>query len=126
MPKKLVVRNSVMLQMPDFIKWDEDVIYRTIKEELGWEASDVGNEHTDCMINPVKSYLRYQRWGFGSKTQKLAALVRDGQMERAEALIQSKEEEIIPKNLKYFKKELDLSEEEMEQIKRTTHQEFID
>jgi len=125
LPKKLAVRNSVMLQMPDFIEWDESVIYKTIGEELGWSASDVGNEHTDCMINPVKSYLRYHRWGFGSKTQKLAALVRDGQMDREQALLESKEEEEVPKNLTYFMKELDLSEEEMERIYGTTHDEFI-
>jgi len=126
LPKKWTVRNSVMLQMPDFFKWDESVIYRTIQEELDWKASSVGKEHTDCMINPVKCYLRYQRWGFGSKTQKLAALVRDGQMEREEALVQAKEEEEVPENLKYFREELGLDEQDMEQILQTTHEEFID
>lgn len=126
LPKKLLVRNSVMLLMPDFIEWDESLIYKTIEEELGWKASSVGKEHTDCMINPVKCYLRVQRWGFGSKTQKLAALVRDGQMSREEALLQAREEQQVPENLKYFKQELNLSEMEMEQILQTTHEEFID
>ena len=125
LPKKLAVRNSVMLQMPDFIEWDESVVYKTIQEELDWKASNVGKEHTDCMINPVKCYLRYQRWGFGSKTRKLAALVRDGQMEREEALLESKEEEVVPENLSYFKEELDLNDQDMEQILQTTHDEFI-
>jgi hypothetical protein len=125
LPKKLAVRNSVMLQMPDFIEWDEAIIFRTIREELDWKESSVGKEHTDCMINPVKCHLRYHRWGFGSKTQKYAALVRDGQMEREEALILAREEEGIPENLEYFKRELNLSEEEMEQIYATTHEEFI-
>ncbi len=44
LPKKLLLRNSMMLQMPDYIKWDESVIYKTIKEELVgqllmWEMS---------------------------------------------------------------------------------------
>ena len=126
LPRNLVVRNSVMLQMPDFIEWDEDLIFKTIREELDWKESDVGKEHTDCMINPVKCYLRYQRWGFGSKTQKLAALVRDGQMERQAALLEAKEEDIVPeKSLEYFKRELNLSDEDMGQIYVTTHDEFI-
>lgn len=125
LPKRLAIRNSVMLQMPDYINWDENIIYKTIAEELKWKASNVGNEHTDCMINPVKCYLRVQKWGFGSKTQKLAALVRDGQIGRDEALMQAKSELIVPENLKYFKKELNLSEKDMDKILQTYHGEFI-
>ena len=126
LPKKLAVRNSVMLQMPDFIEWNEDLIFKTIREELGWEESDVGKEHTDCRINPVKGYLRYHRWGFGAKTQKLAALVRDGQMDRESALMDVKQEDEVPeKSLEYFKRELNLNDQEMEQIYATTHEEFI-
>ena len=100
-------------------------MHSTIKEELGWKASSVGNEHTDCMINPVKSYLRYQRWGFGAKTQKLAALIRDGQLSRESSFEQLQEEQMIPENLDYFMKELELDSEMIEKIKKTHHGEFI-
>ncbi|MBN1599799.1 MAG: N-acetyl sugar amidotransferase [Bacteroidales bacterium] len=125
LPKNMFVRNSIPLVIPKYVEWNEDTIFNTIRNELNWKESEVGKEHTDCMLNPLKCYLRHQRWGFGSKTQKYSALIRDGQMDREEALKLITDEGDVPKNLEKVKKVLEIDTEEFESIKQQYHGDYI-
>ena len=107
------------------LKYGTCIYCDVIKKELKWEESTVGKEHTDCKINPVKCYLRQQRWGFGSKTQKLAALVRDGQMTRHAALNLVKGEDEEPKELSYLLDRLGLTQSHLAQIKQSYHLRYL-
>jgi len=118
--------SPVCLNLPEYIEWNEDEIFYVPKEKLRWEESTLGKEHMDCEISPVKSYLRYLRWGFGSKTQKCAALVRDGQLSRDIALELVKEEENEPKeSLGTLFRRLDLTSGHSEEIKKSYHMDYL-
>ena len=121
LPKKYLVWNTLQISLPDYMKWNENEIYSVLIKELNWKESYVGKEHTDCHFNPVKCYLRFEKWGFGSKTQKLSALVRDGQMAREEALHLIKDEGKIPANINSILERLDLTPDKLEHIKNQHH-----
>jgi hypothetical protein len=113
------------LDLPAFMDWREQDIFATIRRELGWEESEVGKEHTDCLMNPVKCHLRHRRWGFGSKTQKLAALVRDGQLDRDEALELVSGEEAVPEALHTMLARLGLEAGDLEKIYASNHTTYV-
>lgn len=115
------------LNLPEYIEWNENEIFDILKNKLKWEESSVlGKEHMDCVISPLKSYLRYLRWGFGSKTQKYAAMVRDGQLNRDIALELIKEEgDLSEESLKTLLNKLHLSPSHIKEIKKGTQTEFL-
>lgn len=122
---KSVYGVPIEIDLPRYTEWNEKEIFDVIKREVKWEESKVGKEHTDCKINPVKCFLRQQRWGFGSKTQKYAALVRDGQMRRDTALDLIKEENKEPEQLLYVLDKLDLSRSHLAEIKNSYHLKYV-
>jgi hypothetical protein len=112
----------LVINLPEYVEWNEDEMITILSNELNWGEGKLGREHMDCEIAPVKCYLRYQRWGFGSKTQKFAALVRDGQISRDNALELIMEEKIEPKeNLDILLEKLNLSTKDLERIKKSYH-----
>jgi len=125
LPKKFFTWGTIILELPEYIEWNEEQVFKVIREELKWKESKVGKEHTDCLINPVKCYLRYQRWGFGSKTQKLSALLRDGQMKREDAIELIKNEGNEPEELKYLMDRLNLDSSQLETIKKSYHMKYL-
>jgi len=83
----------VMLDLPDYMDWDYEVLYRTIREKLGWEAPPESQEHTDCGIHPVSVYLHNRRFpGLEIRRLTYARLIMAGQMTREEALERLREE----------------------------------
>ena len=68
-------------------------IYQTIEDELGWKNPGRQIEHGDCLLDPVKNYLMYKKWGCSEITGIYATLVRNGQMAREEALKKAVAEE---------------------------------
>jgi hypothetical protein len=125
LPKKFFVWDNLQISLPEYLNWNENEIYSILRNELRWKESHVGKEHTDCQFNPVKCHLRYERWGFGSKTQKLAALVRDGQMRREEALELIKDEGTIPSDINNILGRLDLEPDSLETIKKQSHLNYL-
>jgi len=75
-----------------------------LEREIGWEPPSEELEHGDCRLNPLKDYLMNRRWGFSEVTPAYAALVRIGEMSRAEALRRAEEGEVRsePQVLKEF------------------------
>jgi len=75
------------LDLPDYMEWNYDTLYKVIKDELGWEAPPDSQEHTDCGIHPVSVYLHNRRFsGLEIKRLTYARLIMAGQMSREEAL----------------------------------------
>ncbi|MFA5038100.1 MAG: N-acetyl sugar amidotransferase [Candidatus Omnitrophota bacterium] len=89
-----LTRYRRQISLPDYMEWDDNVIKNTITNELGWEKrKDGSSDHIDCALAPLKNYLVVQKWGFGEKTTKYAAMVRAGQLGRSEALKKAETEE---------------------------------
>lgn len=118
-------RKPRKISLPQYVEWNEDEIYKVLTKELGWRISSEDTEHTDCLMNPVKGYLRYLRWGFGSKTQKAAALIRDGQMSRAQGLAAAAGEDKEPPELEELLHLLGLERGDMETIRKNYHLNFM-
>jgi N-acetyl sugar amidotransferase len=121
-----LINFPLYINLPEYIEWNENEIFDLLKGKLRWEESNFGKEHMDCEISPVKGYLRYLRWGFGSKTQKYAALVRDGQLSRDAALELIKEEGKEPKeSFDMLFNKLDLTPSCLEDIMKSYHMDYV-
>jgi tRNA(Ile)-lysidine synthase TilS/MesJ len=69
-----------------FLEYNEEKIYREI-EELGWEPpGDVDANSTNCLLNSFGNFVHQRRLGFHPYAYELANLVRDGYLDRDEAL----------------------------------------
>jgi hypothetical protein len=114
------------INLPEYIEWNEDEIFETLKNKMNWAASRVGKDHTDCEISPVKNYLRYQHWGFSGKVQKYAALVRDGQMSRDTALALIQDDGQTPaESLAILLNRLELPASQLEGLHDRTHLNYL-
>lgn len=121
-----LLNTPMRINVPEYIKWNENEIFDVLENKLKWEGTKFGKEHMDCEISPIKSYLRYLRWGFGSKTQKCAALVRDGQLDRNIALELIKEEKNEPReNFETLFKKLELTSSHLDEIKKSYHLDYL-
>lgn len=123
-----LTRYRKQISLPDYIVWDDKDIKRVIIEELGWEKkADGSSDHIDCLFAPLKNYLMVQKWGFGEKTIKYAAMVRAGEMTREEALSRALEEESrdITETYNTFKELLGITDDEIENSKNLTHLTYL-
>jgi len=69
-----------------FMDYNEDTI-RTRISEMGWKPpSDIDPNSTNCLINAFANHIHMRRYGYNPYVFELAKLVRDGYMDRAEAL----------------------------------------
>lgn len=62
-------------------------------KELGWKNPEGVIEHGDCLLDGLKDYLYFKRWGCSEKTGLISSLVRTGQMSRDQGLAWVKENE---------------------------------
>ncbi len=116
------------ISLPDYIVWNDKQIKDTIYNELGWEKRvDGSSDHIDCLFAPVKNYLVVQKWGFGEKTTKYAAMVRAGQINRDEAINRAYQEEHqdLAQAVNIFLSTLDLNENDIAQAKNKSHLKYI-
>ncbi len=72
-----------LIKVPDYLRWDYDEIKFTLKKELD---IDMFTEHEDCWAFPIKQYLMVQKYGFGQRFLKATALVRNGLLDRENAI----------------------------------------
>jgi len=80
------VKEKAFLRLFDFIRYDEQQIYRRIAD-LGWQKpSDTDSCSTNCLLNSVGIYVYRQTKGYHPYTKQLADLVRRGLMTRKDAL----------------------------------------
>jgi tRNA(Ile)-lysidine synthase TilS/MesJ len=69
-----------------FLEYDEEKIFASI-EKLGWKPpSDTDSNSSNCLLNTFANQVHLDRYKFHPYAMENANLVRDGHMERAEAL----------------------------------------
>jgi len=117
--------HPLLLSIPDYFEWREAEIYPVLHDELEWQAATKLKEHSDCRMNEAKCHLRTLRRGFGSKTQKLAALVRDGQIDRQTALGGIAGECDEPAAFGNLLSGLDLDRSHVADIRRNYHMSYV-
>lgn len=78
------VRRIKTVQLPLYLDYRDAEIRRTLETELGWEYG--GKHHFDCVFKPLVGQLHTHKFGIDLRKIPLAALVRTGQVSRAEAL----------------------------------------
>jgi tRNA(Ile)-lysidine synthase TilS/MesJ len=75
-----------------FLDYDESTIYREIGN-LGWSAvEDTDTNSTNCLLNSFAIYEHKRQFGFHPYAFELAGLVREGHLERSEAIARLTEE----------------------------------
>ena len=77
----------------EYFRYSEEEVLETLKRELAWEEAAHGSNKTDCAIFPIANYLKIRNNGYGRLTIKKAALVRDSQLNREQAIKELKIEE---------------------------------
>ncbi len=69
-----------------FLNYNEPVIYETIKS-LGWkQPTDTDANSSNCLLNSYANIIHRQRYLFHPYAFEMAKLVREGYLDRAEAL----------------------------------------
>jgi len=119
-------RRQIML--PEFIRWNDNVIKNTIEKELGWQGKSGSryDDHIDCAFSAVKNYLHVHKWGFGEKTLKYCCQIREGTLNRKEGMEKiQREEKGIPPELKEFMRQIDVTAENIRQAKNRTHIDYL-
>lgn len=99
--EKIVYPRQVIVKLFDYIEDDESLIYSTIQNELGWSKSnDVESGwRFDCQMSHLKNYLFYEIYGLSEKDDMYSNMVRQGVLERDEAVRRVKKENYIPQKL---------------------------
>ena len=103
--------------LPDYVDWDYNIIYDTLRNELNWTAPPE-NEHMDCIIHPIQRYIHDRRFpDLSLRKLTLARLVMAGFMTKNEALSKLEDEpreqcqkrimDLFLKNIQMPKEEFD-------------------
>ncbi len=120
-----VVKGIKTIQLPLYINYRNDNIKEKLKKELGWEYG--GRAHFDCCYKPLggKIEARFER---NPVKTLLSALVRTGEMTRAEALEKLDEPYSAEdtESVAYCQKKLGLTDEELQKIMKLEPKTFLD
>lgn len=123
-----VTRYRRQISLPDYMKWEDTEIKRVISNELGWSPrADGSSDHIDCCLAPMKGYFNVQKWGFGEKTTKYAAMTRDGEITRGEAMARAQRDENrnIAPMIEEFQRRLGVTVDDVVQAKTKSHLSFL-
>lgn len=125
------IRRKMFFQpilLGNYIDWNMKEIITTLKTELGWKEASWGEDHADCMISSINSYLKKKKYGFGKETIYYTSLVRDGQINKEEALkrISIAEQVKEPIIMKHFLGQLNLKKEDLYKIELQNLLDFVD
>jgi len=101
--KILHIRKDLLKIEPfySYIGWKENEVISTIENELKWKKNPNTDStwRGDCDIALLKLYLYKKTLGFNDIDDGLSSLIRDGQINREEALERLKKEEEIPEEV---------------------------
>lgn len=108
------------IQLPDYIDWNYNNLYKTIKTELKWKEHKEDAEHNDCLVSNIVDYIRFRKFPvLIPELLRFSKLVTSSQLTKDEA--KKKLSETIhnigePKNLKWFLDEIGISKEEFDKV----------
>lgn len=89
----------------------------TSLQSIGWTRPAGVIQHGDCLLDPLKDYLMYRKWGCTEVTALYSLLVRNGEMGREGALSRALAEEHreTPKILPEFLDNMGMTQEEFDE-----------
>ncbi len=97
-----------------YIKWDEEELLKTIREELNWKSppDTILTWRTDDATSPWYNFLYYSMAGFTENDELLSNMIREGMINREKALARVEQEnqpryEEIKKYLKMVNVDID-------------------
>jgi len=127
------IKSLPMLYMKDFLRWsiflrlkrvrplyyidyDKEAAKKLLIEQFGWKW--YGGHHLEDKASAMAlAYLQPFTMGIDQRVNGYAALVRSGQMSHEEGVrLLESPPEFDPQLLEYFKKRLNISEEEFEEV----------
>lgn len=112
--------NPFSIKLPDYVEWNYDEIYSTLRKELKFKEKIPGYEHDGCIVNQIVDYMRYRKFpALVPELLRFSQLVTCGQMTREEAKKAIDEygfEVKEPGNLDWFLNEMEISRDEFETI----------
>lgn len=109
------LRRHTVINLPDYIPWDEEAIEAELTEKLGVNLAE---EHFDCIGHETAYWLTTKRYGFGTSLVKYSQKIRSGTMSRDEALRLLEKEEAeagFPQSAEKVAQVLGISTEEIRQ-----------
>lgn len=112
--KKLI--NFAWINLADYIDWNYEQIFKTIKRELKWAAPE-NDEHMDCLIHPIQNYIQIRRFpDLDLDKLRYARLIMAGQITRADALhkLELSENRCSKETLNLFLKKIGLTKQEFD------------
>jgi N-acetyl sugar amidotransferase len=109
-----------------YMKYSKQEAMKLLKKEYGWKY--YGGHHLENRMSAfMHSYYLPKRFKIDQRNNMLSALVRNGAMERKDALdIYSKAPHIEDDLVEYFKKRLNLSDQEFYKIMDQPTKSFLD
>jgi len=95
---------------PSFTDMDETL------REIGWRRPADAMQHGDCLLDPLKDYIMYKKWGCSELTGLHSALVRAGELTRERALKEALAETRVdePEILHEFLRNIKMTDSEFE------------
>jgi len=113
-------RSPKTIQLPEYIDWDYNELYDTIKNELKWKEEKEEDEHGDCLVSNIVDYIRQRKFPIlVPELLRYSKLVTCGQLTKEEARkkVSNEIKEIQePKNLQWFLDELGITQAEMDKV----------
>jgi glutamine---fructose-6-phosphate transaminase (isomerizing) len=81
------------IHLYDYIEWDRKVEVETIQKKLGWAKPQdaVTSWRIDCSLVPLVNYLTFKAYGVSKLELGFSSMIRNGKMDREEALRQAME-----------------------------------
>jgi len=85
---KLLYGKVKIVEFFDYVQWDEKKIENTIETKLKWKKlKDVKSSwRFDCLVHSIKDYFYLNSVGFTERDDLLSNMIREGMINREEAL----------------------------------------
>ena len=116
------VFHSAAIDLPDYVDWNYDEIFKTITTELGWKAHRPDGEHSDCEVESIVQYIRQRKFpALTPELLRLSKLVTVGYVSREEAkrrVAERQAEVAEPRKLDRLLNALDLSRDQFGAVMR--------
>jgi N-acetyl sugar amidotransferase len=114
-------KNIATFPLGNYIKWDTQEQVQIIQQELGWEGDEVEGvppeykyEKIECMMQGMRDFLKYSKRGYARTTHLTSIDIRNGKLNRGEALkLVNEYEGKRPYSLSLFLEFLEISEAEL-------------
>jgi len=120
------IRRIQVINVPEFIEYEHETVNRVLEEELGWRYYG-GHHHESVYTEFFQSFLLPTKFGIDKRKLEYSALIRSGQMDRAQALAAVQTPYAYNKEIvEYTIAKLGLSNEEFEAIMRAPVKTFED